>query len=74
MLQDVIQSFKNRGVEFIGLSEALSDPIYSIDPQIIGAHSSEFTYQIMKMRKIKPTELGLHHYEAYTDKIEKLCL
>ena len=66
--------YKKEGVAFISLSEALKDPVYSIDPGIVAEWGSELTYQILKSKNLKVKDAGLEPYNKYPKKkLETIC-
>jgi peptidoglycan/xylan/chitin deacetylase (PgdA/CDA1 family) len=74
MIGDLLKNYKKEGVEFIPLSEAVKDEIYSIDPAVTNDSGSEFTYQIMKSRGLKQKDVGLQPYDGYpNEKLNSIC-
>lgn len=75
MIDKLITEYKKKGVEFIPLSEAQKDEVYSLDPAVAAKWGSELTYQVMKARKLSLSDVGLQKYESYpAEKLEKICL
>jgi peptidoglycan/xylan/chitin deacetylase (PgdA/CDA1 family) len=56
ILDDVITAFKNAGVKFISLPEALTDEIYQINPNVLGVEYYGILGQLREARKLKLTE------------------
>ena len=74
MLKSLIQAYKKKGVEFIGLSEASNDEIYSIDPKFLSEHGGTFTRKVMKSQNLKYIDLGMADYDGYPEtKLKKIC-
>jgi len=74
MIEKLLEAYKKEGVEFIPLSEALNDDIYSIDPAVTLESGSEFTFQVMKSRGLTQKDFGLQPYAGYPqEKLEKVC-
>ena len=74
MIGELLKAYQHQGVEFIGLSEALDDEIYTIDPQVVGKYGSEFTYQVLKSRNLTLRDVGLQPYNDYPEKqLDVLC-
>ncbi len=75
MLDSLLTAYEKKGVEFIPLSEAVLDPIYSIDPALPAKWGSELTYQILNARKQTLTDVGMSRYEDYPEQqLEDACL
>ena len=49
-LDELLSYYKQQGVRFIPLSEALKDPIYAHDPKQADVRAAEFTYQVLRER------------------------
>jgi peptidoglycan/xylan/chitin deacetylase (PgdA/CDA1 family) len=76
VLDNLLRLYQEKGVKFISLSEALTDEIYQIDPQIAGRWGSELQYQILKSRKLKPEDVGVRSSSDEVSpevKLEKVC-
>ena len=74
MLDELLTAYEKEGVKFIGLSDAVKDPVYAIDPAFAATRGSEITYQVMTSRKLTLSDLGMKKYEDYPEaKLEKLC-
>lgn len=70
----LLTQYENEGVEFIPLSEALKDPIYSLDPALASANGSEFTFQIMNSRGLSLVDLGIEPIEHFPwEKLRNIC-
>jgi peptidoglycan/xylan/chitin deacetylase (PgdA/CDA1 family) len=75
MIEDLIIRYKNEGVEFIPLSEAVKDEVYSIDPGYTFDRGTEFTYQVLRSRGLKLKDIGLEPYANYPEqKLNSLCI
>ncbi len=75
MIDQLITIYKKKGVEFIPLSEAVKDDIYSIDPAFPAPWGSELQYQVMKSRNLTLKDLGLTKYTEYPEEqLNKICL
>ena len=74
VLDALLTDYEKRGAKFIGLHEAVADPMYSSDPHYVGRFGSELTYQILKQRGLKLSDAGLRPYREYPGrKLAKLC-
>jgi peptidoglycan/xylan/chitin deacetylase (PgdA/CDA1 family) len=75
MLDELLTAYEKIGVKFIGLSAASKDPVYQIDPEVVGKRGSELTYQVMQSRKLTLKDLGIPSYgDQYPEeKLEKIC-
>jgi peptidoglycan-N-acetylglucosamine deacetylase len=56
ILDDVLSAFKHAEVKFISLSEALTDEVYQINPDVLGVGYYGFLGQLREARKLKLTE------------------
>lgn len=75
MLDSLLSAYEKKGVRFIGLSKAIQDPVYSINPGEVSRRGSELTYQIMKSRKLNLKDVGLENYKNYPErKLAEICL
>ncbi|HEX4154209.1 MAG TPA: polysaccharide deacetylase family protein [Acidobacteriaceae bacterium] len=52
MLPDLIALFRSRGFTFVTLQQALSDPVYSIDPQVTSPSGNTFNEMVAQSRNI----------------------
>ncbi len=74
MIDGLLAEYEKKGVKFISLSEALKDEAYAIDPGIAFPSGMEFTYQIMKSRKLSLKDFGLKPYQDYpNEKLSTIC-
>jgi peptidoglycan/xylan/chitin deacetylase (PgdA/CDA1 family) len=75
MIDSLLTAYEKAGVKFIPLSEAVSDPVYELDPMIALKSGSEFTYQMMLSRHLKLSDLGMQSYgDLYPEKkLESIC-
>lgn len=67
VLDSLLTSYEKKGVEFIPLSQAMTDEIYTIDPGIVWDHGSEFPYQILKSRNLTLKDVGMLPYQGYPE-------
>lgn len=79
MLEELIQLYQKKGVKFISLSEAVTDEIYKIDPQVVGKWGSELQNQILKSKNIKLKDIGADtsvfpDTEYPEDKLSRICI
>lgn len=75
MLEQLIQSYRERGVEFIPLSEAVRDDAYAFDPGHTFDGGAEFIYQVLKARGLHLKDAGLDSYQGYPEEqLKKVCL
>ena len=74
MLDQLLTRFKKAGAKFIPLSKALQDKVYDFDPKIVGRWGAEFTYQVMKARGIKCSEIRTKAVDYPEDQLTKVCL
>ncbi len=74
MLKQLIDAYKQNGVEFASLETAESDGIYTLNPQVTFDSGAELIYQVMKERGLKPKDLGLHYAMEFPGpKLEAIC-
>lgn len=74
ILDQMLTNYKKMGVEFITLSEANRDEVYSMDPGIPAKYGSELTYQVIQSRKLELKDVGLSKYEGYPhEKLAQIC-
>jgi hypothetical protein len=59
VLPDLLKIYKDRGVHFISLAEALKDPIFEEDPAFASASGDDFQYNILKSRGLTPAAVGI---------------
>ncbi len=75
VFDELLKSYKDKGVRFVTLSEALKDPVYSIDPGSADKWGSELTFQIMRSRNLSLKDLGLMPYKNYpATQLESVCI
>lgn len=75
MLDELLSLYKKKGVEFIPLSEALTDPVYELDPGVVSLHGSELQYQVLKSRGLTLQDIGMKPYEGFPwKKLKNVCL
>lgn len=74
MLEKLLSNYEKKGVEFISLSEALKDPVYEKDPGVVGKRGSEFTYQVLKSRRLSLKDIGMIRYDGYPERqLARVC-
>jgi peptidoglycan-N-acetylglucosamine deacetylase len=56
ILDDILTAYKNAGVKFITLPQALSEDFYHADPQVLGVEYFGFLGQLRAARKLNPTD------------------
>lgn len=74
MLDDLLMSYKKKGVKFIPLSEALQDDIYKLDPAVVGKWGSELQFQVLKSKGIKMKDTGAAEVAYPEDALRGVCL
>lgn len=75
MFETMLKAYKKEGVRFIPLSEAVKDPMYSIDPGLTFDSGAEFIYQILKSRGLDESYAGLKPYKNYPGEVlTQICL
>jgi peptidoglycan/xylan/chitin deacetylase (PgdA/CDA1 family) len=75
-LDSTLTNWANAGAEFISLEEAMADPVYEIDPNIVAESPNLFTNQVRLMRGLKsPPELMeiFQQTEAVEKSLENIC-
>jgi peptidoglycan/xylan/chitin deacetylase (PgdA/CDA1 family) len=55
ILDDILQAYKNAGVKFISLTEALSEDIYQANPGVLGVEYFGFLGQLRAAHKLSPS-------------------
>ena len=55
-LDKILKSWRAKGVQFVSLDEALSDPVYAINPNLTYEGGRGFLEQIAEARKISITQ------------------
>lgn len=75
MLDQLLTLYESKGVEFIPLSQAVRDDIYAFDPGIPAKWGSEFTYQVLKARKLTLKDVGMSPYTGFPEnELGEICL
>ncbi len=73
-LDKLLNFYKQQGVRFIPLNEALKDPIYAHDPKQADRRAAEFTYQILKERGLKPEQFDPRPRWSFPGKeLQNIC-
>ena len=52
MLDELLTAYRQAGVTMIGLTEAMADPVYKIDPDIVWDGELIFLLQVARARKL----------------------
>ena len=52
MFPELIKNFKENGVKFVSLSEAMADSVYGPDPKIVMSHGDPFLDQLIWQKKL----------------------
>lgn len=74
MLDELLTSYENQGVKFITLSEALNDPVYKINPNVIRERAYTFLNQVPLSKHLKNPDVVEKLYESLPeDKLNQLC-
>ena len=74
MMDALLSAYEARGVRFIGLPEALSDPIYQTDTQMVLPRSYTFLNQIRLRKHLdNPTRVAELYAKLPEDKLASLC-
>ena len=53
MLDELLPSYRQAGVTMIGLTEAMGDPAYKLDPDIVWDGELAFLFQIARARTLR---------------------
>jgi peptidoglycan/xylan/chitin deacetylase (PgdA/CDA1 family) len=69
-LDKIVKDWRTQGVEFVSLDEALSDPVYAINPNLAYEGGRSFLEQVAEARKIATTPED----PAYSiESLNKIC-
>lgn len=69
-LEALLTAYEARGVQWIGLSEALADPFYRLDPGTPARHGAAHPYRIAKQRGVRaPKPVFAAELQAQLDAI-----
>jgi peptidoglycan/xylan/chitin deacetylase (PgdA/CDA1 family) len=69
-LDKILKDWRARGVQFISLDEALSDPVYAIDPRLTYEGGRTFLEQIAEARDVEIVE---EDPKYSTDRLNQIC-
>lgn len=74
MLDELLTAYEKQGIKFISLQEALTDPIYQINPNIVRDRSYTLLNQIRLARKIEnPDNVKKLYASLPEEKLNSLC-
>jgi len=74
MLPTILKMYKDKGVEFIPLSVAVKDPIYSEDLGLAMGGNGDFEYNAMKAKNLTTEKLGLGHgWKFPGQELDQIC-
>ena len=74
MLDDLLTDYEKQNVKFISLSDALSDDVYQINPNIISDRAYTFLNQVRLTRGLKNPEIVEKLYDSLPeDKLNQIC-
>jgi len=73
-LDSLLTAYEKRGIKFISLPDALSDPVYKVNPGIVRDRSYTFLNQIRLSRHLKNPKIVDKLYDMLPEgELEKLC-
>lgn len=74
MLDELLTNYEKQNIKFISLSDALSDPVYQINPNIVRERAYTFLNQIRLSRGLKNPDVVEKLYQSLPeDKLNQLC-
>lgn len=74
MLDELLTNFEKQNIKFISLQDALNDPVYQINPNIVRERSYTFLNQVRLSRGLENPEIVEKLYKALPeDKLNQLC-
>lgn len=74
MLDELLTNYEKQNIKFISLKNALSDPVYQINPNIVRERAYTFLNQILLSRGLKNPEIVEKLYNTLPeDKLDQLC-
>lgn len=74
MLDELLTNYERQNIRFISLKDALSDPIYQINPNIVRNRAYTFLNQIRLSRGLENPEIVEKLYNTLPeDKLDQLC-
>ncbi len=71
MVDDILKHWRSQGVQFISLDEALADPVYAINPNVVYDDGRDFLAQIAMARKVDIEPLVDTTYTI--DNLNQMC-
>jgi hypothetical protein len=74
MMDELLKTYKKMGVKFISLAEALKDPVYEIDPGVVGKWGSELQFQILKSKGLTLKDIGVEGISYPEGELAKVCI
>lgn len=74
MIDELLISYEKQNIKFIPLKDALSDPVYQINPNIVRERAYTFLNQIRLSRGLENPEIVEKLYNTLPeDKLDQLC-
>lgn len=74
MLDEVLTNYEKQNIKFIPLKDALSDPVYQINPNIVRERAYTFLNQIRLSRRLENPEIVEKLYNSLPEeKLDQLC-
>lgn len=74
MLDELLTNYEKQNIKFISLKDALSDPAYQINPNIVRERAYTFLNQIRLSRELENPEIVEKLYNTLPeDKLNQLC-
>lgn len=74
MLDELLTSYEKQDIKFISLKDALSDPIYQVNPNIVRERAYTFLNQIRLSRGLENPAIVEKLYNTFPeDKLDQLC-
>jgi hypothetical protein len=74
MIDELLTNYENQNVKFIPLADALSDPVYDINPDVVRERVYTFLNQIRLSRGLKNPDIVEKLYQSLPeDKLNQLC-
>src|SRR3990167_2350576 len=74
MLDELLTNYEKQNVKFISLKNALSDPAYQINPNVVRERAYTFLNQIRLSRRLENPEIVENLYNTLPeDKLDQLC-
>jgi len=74
MLDELLANYEKQDIKFISIKDALSDPIYQINPNIVRDRAYTFLNQVRLSRGLENPEIVNKLYDTLPeDKLNQLC-